>query len=236
MIEQIDLDERCIEVVRKAIRNVHLSVNPPDGQVRIAAPERMDMDALRLFAISKLAWIRREQRKMQTQEREPPREYLDRENHYVWGKRYLLEVVEYNTAPSIELQHQRLIVRLRPGTPAAQRQAIMDRWYREQIRAALPTLIEKSITIPRIGPRRVFVQRMKTRWGSCNPALGHIRLNTEPAKKPPECLEYILVHEMTHLIEPRHNPHFAMLMDHLIPQWAHLRGALNDLPLRHETW
>lgn len=232
----LDLGDFHAEVVRKAIKHVHLSVYPPDGRVRIAAPAGMELETIRLFAIAKLAWIKRQQRKILAQERETPREFLDRESHYVWGKRYLLKVVEKEAAPAVELGHSSLLLQVRPGYDAARRQEILDAWYREQIRQAVPALLEKWQPLIGVRAGKVFVQRMRTRWGSCNPAAGHIRLNTDLARKPPECLEYIVVHELTHLLEPTHNARFASLMEGFLPHWRLVRDALNRLPVRHEDW
>lgn len=232
----LDLGDFRAEVVRKAIKHVHLSVYPPDGRVRIAAPAGMELETIRLFAIAKLAWIRRQQRKILAQERETPREFLDRESHYVWGKRYLLQVVEKEAAPAVELGHSSLLLQVRPRCDAARRQEILDAWYREQIRQAVPALLEKWQPLIGVQAGKVFVQRMRTRWGSCNPAAGHLRLNTDLARKPPECLEYIVVHELTHLLEPTHNARFASLMEGFLPHWRQVRDALNRLPVRHEEW
>lgn len=236
MVAQIDLGDMRIEVLRKDIKNLHLSVLPPRGLVRVAAPRLMNLDTIRVFVISKLAWIRSQQRKMQSQEREAPRAYLDRESHYLWGRRYLLKRVECDAAPAIELKHSKLVIQVRPGTNEARSQEILDGWYREQIRAATPALIAKWEPVMGVKVGRVFVQRMKTRWGSCNPASGAIRLNTDLAKKPPMCLEYIMAHEMTHLLEPTHSTRFKSLMDLFMPEWQHLRDELNRLPVRHDEW
>ena len=236
MVAQIDLGDMRIEILRKDIRNLHLSVLPPQGRVRVAAPRQMNLDTIRVFVISKLDWIRRQQRKMESQEREAPREYLDRESHYVWGRRYLLKRVERDAAPAIELKHSKLVMQVRPGTDEVRCQDILEGWYREQIRAAAPALIAKWEPVMGVKVARVFVQRMKTRWGSCNPTSRAIRLNTDLAKKPPECLEYIMTHELAHLLEPTHNARFKLLMDMFMPQWQHLRDELNRLPVRHENW
>lgn len=233
---RIDLGGMPVEVIWKDIKNLHLSVLPPMGKVRIAVPRHMSLDMVRVFAISRLAWIKSQQRKMLDQEREAPREYLDRESHYVWGRRHLLKRIERDAAPSIALDHGKLVMQVRPGTDEARCREILDGWYREQIRAVIPRQIAKWEPRMNVKVGRVFVQRMKTRWGSCNPASGAIRLNTELAKKPPECLEYIVVHEMAHLIEPTHNARFAALMEMLMPAWPHLRRLLNQLPVRHEEW
>lgn len=223
-------------MVFKDIQNVHLSVYPPTGRVRISAPSRMSLDTIRVFAISKLAWIKQQQKKLREQDRETPREYVDRESHYVWGKRYLLTVREEDRAPLVTLRHSRMVLRVRPGTDAERRREIVEEWYREQIRQAVPPLIATWASRLGVTVERFFVQRMKTRWGSCSPAKGHIRLNTELAKKPPECLEYIVVHELAHLLEPTHNAGFVGLMDRFMPQWRHYRGQLNQLPVHHEEW
>ena len=235
-MSQIELGDLRIDVIRKDIRNLHLSVLPPLGKVRVAAPRQMNLDTIRVFVISKLDWIRRQQRKMDAQEREAPREYLDRESHYVWGRRYLLKRIEEEAAPSVELRHSRLVLQVRPGTDEARSREILEVWYREQIRVAVPSLIAKWEPVMGVKVGRVFVQRMKTRWGSCNPESQSIRLNTDLAKKPPECLEYIMVHEMAHLLEPTHNPRFRSLMNLFMPQSQHLKDELNRLPVRHENW
>jgi predicted metal-dependent hydrolase len=233
---RIQLGDIAVDVVRKNIRNIHLSVHPPTGRVRIAAPERMSLDTVRVFAIAKLPWIKKQQRKLLEQEREPLREYIDRESHYVWGTRYLLKVIEADRPRSVELSHGRMILVVRRGTETTKRQAMLDEWYRDQLRAALLPLIEKWERLIGVKVERVFVQRMKTKWGSCNHRAGSIRLNTDLARKPRECLEYILVHEMVHLLEPTHNERFMALMDQFMPKWQTHRDALNRLPVRHDSW
>lgn len=232
----IEMGEIVVDVVLKDIKNLHLSVNPPDGRVRISAPLRMNPDTIRVFAISKLGWIRQQRKRLLEQQRETPRDFLDRESHYVWGKRYLLEVVEDDIAPAVRLKHSRMRLRVRPGTDEIKKQSIVEAWYREQIKKALPALIAKWEEPMAVKVARFFVQRMKTKWGSCNPATRGIRLNTELAKKPRECLEYIVVHEMTHLLEPTHNARFIALLDRNMPQWRFHRDRLNELPLSHEDW
>jgi len=236
MTAKIKLGDIAVDVVKKDIRNIHLSVHPPTGKVRISAPLRMDLDTIRVFAISKLGWIKQQQNKMHQQEREPPREYLDRESHYVWGKRYLLKVVEKDAAPRVELKHSQMLLQIRTGTSEEKKQAILDEWYRAQLKEAVPPLIAKWEPLMGVKVGRFFVQRMKTKWGSCSRNSDGIRLNTDLARKPRECLEYIVVHEMAHLIEPTHNRRFIALMDLFMPGWQHRREALNRLPVRHENW
>jgi predicted metal-dependent hydrolase len=226
----------AVDVVLKEIKNVHLTVRPPTGRVRVAAPARMPLDTIRVFVISKLGWIRRQQERLRSQERESQREYVDRESHYVWGKRYLLKVIEHDGPPSVALTNSRLQLRVRPGTSAARREALLDAWYRGQIRQAVAPLLAKWEPALSVKVRRVFIQRMRTKWGSCGQLSGGIRLNSELAKKPKGCLEYIVVHEMVHLLEPTHNDRFQALMEQAIPKWPFYRKQLNAMPVRHEDW
>jgi predicted metal-dependent hydrolase len=236
MVTQIKLGDIAVEVVKKDIKNIHLSVYPPAGKVRISAPLRMNLDTIRVFAISKLGWIKQQQKKLREQERETPREYLDHESHYVWGKRYLLKVIESDETPGVELKHSQMQLRVRPGASDEKKQAVVEEWYRAQLKQAVPALIAKWEPLLGVKVGRFFVQKMKTKWGSCRPDSGSIRFNTELAKKPPECLEYIVAHEMIHLVEPTHNHRFTTLMDQFMPNWRLCRAELNRLPVRHEDW
>ncbi|WP_079417503.1 M48 family metallopeptidase [Thiomonas intermedia] len=236
MRDTLDLGGLRAEVTRKAIKHVHLSVLPPAGRVRVAAPEAMPLDTIRLFVVSKLGWIRSQQRKLQAQDREAPHEFLNKESHFLWGKRYLLEISFAESPPAVSISPRKLQLQVRPGTDPAKCGQILEGWYRQQVRNALPQLLAQWEPLLQVKAARVFVQRMKTKWGSCNPALGSIRLNTDLAKKPPECLEYIVVHELVHLVEPTHNARFSDLMDQHLPHWQHLRKQLNRLPVRHEDW
>lgn len=236
MISQIELGGIVLEVVKKDIKNIHLSVYPPSGRVRVSAPRQMKTESIRMFVIAKLGWVRKQQKKMQGQVRETKREYLNHESHYVWGKRYLLKLVEAEAVPRIELQHSKLLLQIRPASAVATRKEVLASWYRQLIREAVPQLIEKWEPRMKVKVRRLFVQQMKTRWGTCNTRACTIRLNTELAKKPKGCLEYVVVHEMVHLLEPSHNPRFFQLMDQFMPQWRHMRDLLNSLPAKNERW
>ena len=236
MVSQIKLGDIAVDVVLKDIKNVHLSVYPPTGRVRISAPQRMNMETIRVFAISKLDWIKRQQKKLREQERETPREYLDRESHYVWGKRYLLKVSESDERPLIELTHNRMHLQVRPGTNTDKRQTLVEAWYRVQLKMAVPPLLDRWQQRMGVKVERFFVRRMKTKWGSCNYKGCTIRLNTELAKKPAECLEYVVVHELAHLLEPTHNARFLAAMDRFMPKWQFHRQVLNRLPVGREKW
>lgn len=236
MQDVLDLGDLRADVTRKAIKHVHLSVLPPAGKVRVAAPQSMPLDTIRLFVVSKLTWIRSQQRKLQAQERETPREFLNKESHYLWGKRYLLEISHADAAPAVSLSPRKLYLQVRPGADQVRCEEVLDAWYRQQLRDAIPALLAKWEPLLKVKVKRVFVQRMKTKWGSCTPASSYIRLNTDLAKKPIECLEYIVVHELMHLLEPTHNERFQGLMDLHLPHWRLLRKRLNSLPVRHENW
>jgi predicted metal-dependent hydrolase len=227
----LDLGAVSVDVIRKDIKNLHLSVHPPTGRVRIAAPERASLETIRAFAIAHLAWIRRNQRKISMQEREPPREYVDRESHFVWGERVILQMIELNAAPSLTQRHRRLTLQVRPGATMADRQRIMEGWYRDEVRHAAAPILAKWEKHLGVIARKTFVRRMKTKWGSCNPLTGNIHLNTDLAKKPPECLDYVVLHELAHLRERTHSTEFFALLDRGMPRWREVRRLLNHLPL-----
>jgi predicted metal-dependent hydrolase len=236
MLTKIKLGDIAVEVIKKDIKNIHLSVYPPAGRVRLSAPLRTNLETIRLFAVSKLGWIKQQQRKLDGQQRETPREYLDRESHYVWGRRYLLQVAENDEPPVVELRHSKMLLNIRPGTDEDKRQAILDEWYRGQLKKAVPSFIAKWEPLMEVKVNQFFVQKMKTKWGSCNTASKTIRLNTELVKKPVECLEYIVVHEMIHLIVRNHDARFIALMDRHMPGWKVVRQMLNAAPLAHVDW
>ena len=233
----MDVGGTPVEVVRKDIKNLHVGVYPPSGRVRVAAPLYLDDDAVRLAVISRLGWIRRQRAEFARQDRQSRRELVSGESHYFEGRRYRLDVIECGGRPPVRLTNNTtMTLRVRPGSDRAAREAVLERWYRRELRARLPALLAKWE--PRIGVRakEVRIKRMKTRWGACNREEGRIWLNLELAKKQPSCLEYILVHEMVHLIERRHNDRFRSLMDRHMPQWRMHRDALNRAPLAHAEW
>lgn len=236
LVQTIDLGEITAEVIQKDIKNIHLSVYPPNGRVKIAAPLRMDLETIRIFAISKLGWIKRQQTKLRNQEREAPREYISRESHYFLGKRYLLKVVERNSKPSVVIKHDKLILQIKPATNTEQRQDLLQEWYREQLKALVPNYISKWEKIMDVEVLEFGIKKMRTKWGTCNIEAKRIWINLELGKKPLECLEYIVVHEMVHLLERSHNARFIAFMDKFLPQWRSLKEELNRLPVSHLDW
>lgn len=235
-MDQLRLGDITIDVEQKDIKNIHLSVYPPTGKVRIAAPLRMDLDTIRVYALSKMSWIRKQQAKLRGQDREIPRGFLNRESHYFKGKRYLLKVIETDAAPKVEVKHSTLHLFVRPNTSTDKRRAILDQWYRTHLKMVLPGLIEKWEKKMNVSVNEFGIKKMKTKWGTCNIEAGRIWVNLELAKKPPECLEYIIVHEMVHLLERNHNDRFMSYMDEYLPKWRYYREALNRLPVKHENW
>lgn len=225
-----------IDVVYKDIKNLHIGVYPPLGRVRVAAPKRFDDDQVRLAVIQRLSWIRRQRDKLRSAARQSEREMVTGESHYVWGVRRRLKVVERPGRAHLEIDGDRLVLYVPAGTPTEKRRDYLDKWYREQLRQAIPALVAKweqelDVTVP-----KWTIRRMKTKWGSCNRETRHIWFNVELAKKDPKCLEYIAVHEMTHYFERHHGERFTTLMDQHLSDWRERRNELNAAPLGHESW
>ncbi|HLW08675.1 MAG TPA: SprT family zinc-dependent metalloprotease [Marinilabiliaceae bacterium] len=235
-MQHLTLGNIDIEVEQKDIKNIHLSVYPPDGRVRIAAPERMDLDTIRVFAISKLQWIKNQQEVLQNQEREAKREYLNRESHYFFGERYLLKVHQVDAAPKVELDHKYIHLYVRPGASTEKRAEVMDEWYRAELKKIVPKLITKWEKRIGVKSNDYGIKKMRTKWGSCNTEAKRIWLNLELAKKPKDCLEYIIVHELVHLLERSHNQRFVKFMDEFMPKWRFYRDELNRIPYSHVDW
>lgn len=231
MTETIELGGIPIAVTRKKVKHVHLSVHPPDGRVTLVAPADTRPEVARAYAASKLGWIRKQQAQLRGQARESPRQFVERESHYIWGRRYLLTVDEKEAKPSVRLGHRAITLTVRPGSTQAKRDAVVQTWHRSLLHAVVPGLIERWE--PRLGVRvsGYLVRRMKTRWGSCNPRSGRILLNSELVKKPRDLLEYVVVHEMIHLIHPTHSEEFLELLGRHWPGWREARAELNELPL-----
>jgi len=221
-----------VEVVRKNIKNLHLAVYPPDGRVRVAAPLHLNQDAVRLAIISRIGWIRKKQDAFRNQARQSRREMVTGESHYFQGRRYRLKVVEINRPPTVKLSNNSTIeLRVRPGSDRAKREAVLYSWYRKKLKGQIPAVINKWEPIIGVKIADWGVRKMKTRWGSCNRKAGRIWLNLELAKKSPSCLEYVVVHEMLHLVERHHNDRFKELISDLLPSWQTTRDELNRSPI-----
>lgn len=234
---QITVNNVSIDVVRKDIKNIHLAVYPPTGRVRIAAPLLVNEESIRLFAVSKLGWIKRNQRKFVGQDRISFREYKERESHYFQGRRYLLKIIETESPPRIVLKTKTYLeMYARPDSSRMVRHRIMTEWYRTELKRQIPSLIDKWERIIGVKVADCRVKQMKTKWGSCNREKKRIWLNLELAKKPEQCLEYIIVHEMVHFKERNHSDRFLAHMDEYLPGWRKLRAELNRLPVSHSDW
>lgn len=236
MAKTIQIGDLSIRLTRKDIKNVHLSVHPPDGRVTLVAPTATRPDVARAYAISKLGWIREQQTKFKNQARETPRQFIERESHYLWGRRYLFSVVFQQAKPCVKLDHKRITLTVRPNSHPDKRAEVIHEWHKSLLHEAIPPLIDKWE--PKLGVKvaAYFLQRMKTKWGSCNHDAGHIRLNTELVKKPKDLLEYVIVHEMAHLLEPTHSERFITILNEHYPTWREARAELNELPLAAEVW
>jgi predicted metal-dependent hydrolase len=236
MNETLRIGELSILLTRKEVKHVHLNVHPPEGRVTMVAPPQTRTEVARAYAVTRLGWIRKQQASFQNQAREAPRRYLERESHTLWGRRHLLSIRYMKDAPKVSLDHRRIVLTVRPGTSVTKRAEILHEWHKSLLHAYIPTLIRKWER--RIGVRvsAYFLQRMKTKWGSCNSKVGNIRLNTQLVQKPKDLVEYVVVHELVHLLEPTHSERFITLMDKHYPGWREARKELNELPLAAEFW
>lgn len=226
-----------VEVVRKNIKNLHLGVYPPLGRVRVAAPLAVSDDAVRLAVVGKLGWIKRQRAKFQAQPRQSQRRMVSGESHYFMGQRYRLRVVEGSTPMRVALRGKAgLDLFVRPETSTERREELLQAFYRSELKNLIPTLLDKWQPILGVEANAWGIKKMKTKWGTCNIAARRVWLNLELAKKPIQCLEYILVHELLHLIERHHNDRFRGLMDQYLPQWQTHRDELNRSLLAEERW
>jgi predicted metal-dependent hydrolase len=225
-----------VDVIYKDIKNLHIGVYPPLGRVRVAAPRRLDDDRVRLAVIQRLPWIKKQRKQLQEVERQSEREMITGESHYVWGVRKRLKVIERPGRAHLEVDGERLLLYTPAGSGVERRRTLLDQWYRQQLRLSIPNLIAIWEPTLEISVPRWSIRRMKTKWGSCNRETGHIWFNVELAKKHLECLEYIVVHEMTHHLERNHGERFTNLMDSFMPDWRIRRDRLNESPLRYEEW
>ncbi|EMJ4651353.1 M48 family metallopeptidase [Serratia marcescens] len=236
MNETFLLGEISITVTRKDIKNVHLTVHPPNGRVTLAVPTNTRLEVARAYAISKLVWILEQQRKLECQARETPRQFIERESHYVWGRRYLMTVDYQDVKPTVVLSNKRITLIVRPNSSTEKRAEVMHEWHKSLLHEVVPPLVQKWERKLKVSVSGYFLQRMKTKWGSCNHSVGNIRLNTELVKKPKDLLEYVIVHEMAHLIEPTHSERFIAILEEHYPSWREARVELNELPLAAEVW
>jgi len=236
-IKKIKIGNMEITAIIKDIKNLHLGVYPPNGRVRIAAPLKTSDESIRLFAISKINWIKKQKAKFNDQERQAKREYVSGESHYFFGKRYLLNVIHINPSPRIEIKKKTHIdMYIKSNSAQKRKEKIINDWYRLELERQLPQLIKKWEKIIGVKVRDIFIRKMKTKWGSCKSKSKKIIINLELAKKPISCLEYILVHEMIHFLEKNHSDKFKAYMDSFMPKWKQFKTQLNKYPLSYSDW
>ena len=234
---QIRVSGVPVEIVRKGIKNLHLGVYPPHGRVRVAAPLRVSDDAVRLAVVGKLGWIKRQRARFEAQPRQSAREMVSGESHYFLGQRYRLRVVTYDGPAKVMARNKSVIeLHVRRESSAEQRERVLQRWYRQQLKELIPPLLQKWQRALGVQADEWAIKKMKTKWGACNVKARRIWLNLELAKKPAQCLEYIIVHELLHLLERQHNDNFFALMNEHLPQWRSRRSELNAAPLAHARW
>ncbi len=233
----LDVAGLRIEVVWKAILHLHIAVYPPDGRVRVATPLWVKQDAIRLAVLDRLAWIKRHREKFSNQARQSEREMVNGETHWFQGKKYRLEIREVAGREGVALKGLTTMeLAVRPEADAERRRAVLDRWYRKQLKLDIAPLLEKWEAALGVTASSWGVRKMRTRWGSCNPIAKRLWFNLELAKKAPECIELVVVHELVHLVERHHNANFKDLMNQFLPQWPRIRDELNGTPLGHEVW
>jgi predicted metal-dependent hydrolase len=236
-MREMEVGNISVEVVKKDIKNLHLAVYPPDGRVRLAAPESVNDETLRLYTISKLAWIRKQQRLLSNQERESERQYIDRESHYFLGRRYLLRIIETDKPGKVEIKNKTYIdLYVKASASQEHRKHQLNEWYRMELKKLIPELLSKWGRTIGVQVADWNIKHMKTKWGTCNIEKKRVLLNLELAKKPIHCLEYIIVHELVHLLERLHNERFLAYMDKFMPRWKYFREELNKLPVSHIDW
>lgn len=234
------IGELDIQLTRKDIKNLHISVMPPDGEVRVSAPEAMTDTAVRMAVIHRIPWIRRQQASFAKQERQSTRQMVDGETHYLWGRRYRLLVnklaTDLKSAQSVKLHRGRLVLSVNPSASTESKLHLLDEYYRSRLKLKVPDIVQKWSQVTYINCDSWHIQKMKTKWGSCNVEERRILLNLELAKKPLPCLEYIILHELLHFKERQHNDRFKALLDTYMPDWRSRRDLLNQMPLKQERW
>jgi len=227
----IKLEDIKAEVVHKNIRNIHLRVLPPDGKVRISAPFKTKNETIFKFAFSKLNWINKQRIRIRKSTYESF-QYINQEIHYFRGRQYQLKIQEKNETPGVQLFNNEIVLQVPDGANLETRRSVLQDWYHCKLEMMIPPLISKWESILNVSVRHYSIRRMKTRWGSCTPKTRSIRFNLELVKRAPECLEYIVVHELVHLLEASHNSKFKTLMDRFYPKWKFYRKELRSLPIK----
>ncbi len=227
-LTEINFEEVSIELVLKNIKNIHIRIYPPFGRVRVSAPHRMNLERICSFISSRINWIKDKQKIIRSKKWNMPQQYKSGETHYFLGQKYELEVIEENKKPNVIIVDKRLILQVRPHSNKKQKQLVLQKWYRASLKEIVNQLIKEWEVKMKVVVAEFKIKKMKTRWGTCNPKARRIWINLELAKKSPQCLEYIVVHEMVHFFERKHNANFFAYMDNFLPQWRDLRMELKS--------
>lgn len=236
-VEVVRIGDIDVELNRRAIKNTHLSVLPPNGKVRLSIPKDTSEQKIRLAIVNKLAWIKKQQADFAGQERQSIREMVNGECHYLWGKKYRLKLVEAKGRYRVTAKgNGNLVLEVAENTSTDNKLKLLNRFYRDEMQRSLEKLLPQWEKKLGVNAGSINIKKMKTKWGSCNIQAKRIWLNLELAKKPPECMEFILAHELVHLLERHHNDRFRSLMDKHMPNWRERRNLLNSLPLAYEDW
>ena len=236
-MQRIKVSSILVDVIKKDIKNIHLAVYPPSGRVRIAVPLKTSDESVRLFVISKISWIKKQKAKFENTERQSERKFLSRESHYYQGKRYLLNVIEQDGPAKVEIRNKKFIdIYVKKWSTSSRHERILTEWYRKQLKEQVPALIKKWEKIVGVKTEDWGIKQMKTKWGTCNIKAKRIWLNLELIKKPEHCLEYIIVHELVHLLERNHNERFIAHMDKFLPPWRNYKKQLNQFILPQSSW
>jgi predicted metal-dependent hydrolase len=234
---QMTVNGIIVNIVRKLIKNIHLGVYPPSGRVRLAVPLRTPDNVIRLFIISKMSWIKRQKSRFDKQERQGKRDYVSGESHYFLGNRYRLNLVHSDSIQKVEVQRRSFInLYIKPHLCTAEREKMMNAFYRRQLRKYAIIFVEKWQKIIGVRVKEVRIKKMKTRWGTCTPKDGRVWINLELAKKPLHCIEYIIVHELIHLLEEDHTECFDKIIEGFLPKWRHSKDELNQSVLGYCRW
>lgn len=227
-MKEIVLNGIIISVVRKHIKNMYIRVMPPDGEVKITAPYRVSDDSIRRFAISRISWIEKQKKYFEEQSRQIKREYITGESSYLWGRRYCLDVCYTNTKSQAYLSGEKLVLQIRKESTPKQRENVLNEWYRKQLKEAVPDIFKRCENLVGVQAKEWHIKNMRTKWGTCNVEKKRIWLNLQLAQKTPECLEYVIIHELVHLLERNHNHKFYEYMDCFYPNWREVKAKLNQ--------
>lgn len=231
-IKKILIGGLPVEIIRKEkLKNLYVRVCPPDGKIIVSSPIPVSDEYVKLFVLKKFPEIEKTREKMISQSRQSKREYVSGETYYLWGRGYMLQVVFEGTTYKISKFNSRIVMTVPIGTSSKMREKILTEWYRSELKAALPSFIRNCEQKTGVHAEEFKIRNMRTRWGTCNIDKRRILINLQLVKKPPECLEYVIIHELVHLLEKNHTNRFNSLVEQFCPAWRDIKRILTDFPL-----